>query len=234
MKFGSLMLGMCLALSFTVARAEAVSDGDFTDWKFGAYGIGGSASATVEPAGGNPGRRLKVTTVTMPAETAYATALKSDYVTRAPLDGARFSLSLGVRSGDGAYGDGQSIALLLEQDGSLYALSLGNTSVPANFATLPFSGTLTAGSFTRVAGGGPAQPALGGGVATRFGFAAGNADSLTSTQYYDNFALDVVAPRAAIAVPVQAQSIPTLSGLGLALLSALLALAGMGWQRRRR
>ena len=67
-----------------------------------------------------------------------------------------------------------------------------------------------------------------GSTATRFGFAAGNSDSLAQTQYYDSYALDVVAPRAAkVAVLSPAESVPTLSEIALMLLSSLLALAGM-------
>ena len=233
MKFASLMLGTCLALMVTVARAEVIADGDFSGWRFGAYGVGGSARAVVEPAGGNPGARLKVTTATLPADTAYATAIKPDFVTRAPLAGARFTLTLGVLSGDGAFGDGQAIALLIEQNGTVYALPVGTTAVRERFAALPFSGTFTAGAFTRVAGGGPAQPVLDGSAATRFGFAAGNSDSLTLTQYYDNFGLEVIGLRAAAVAPIDSvAAIPTLSESALIVLSALMAMAGMGWQRR--
>ena len=235
MKFGSLMLGTCLTLMVTVAQAETIADGTFAGWRFGSYGVGGSATAVVEPTGGSPGARLRVTTATLPADTAYATAIKPDFVTKAALAGARFTLTLSVLSGGGAFGDGQAIALLLEQNGALYALPVGITSVQGNFATLPFSGTLTAGPFTRVAGGGPTQPVLDGSVETRFGFAAGNSGSLTLTQYFDNFGLDIVSPRAAAVAPIESvASVPTLSEGALVLLSALLAMAGMGWQRRQR
>ena len=235
MKFGSLMLGTCLTLMVTVAQAEAIADGNFSGWSFGTYGVGGSATVTVEATGGNPGTQLKVTTATMPSDTAYATAVKADFVTIAPLAGARFTLTLGVRSGAGAFGDGQAIALLVEQNGSLYALPVGTTSVQESFATLSFGGTLTAGSFTRVTGGGPVRPVLDGSVVTRFGFAAGNSDSLALTQYYDNFGLGIVSVRGPDLQPVEtAASIPTLSEGALVLLSALLAMAGMGWQRRQR
>ena len=235
MKFGSLMLGTCLTLMVTVAQAEAIADGNFSGWSFGSYGMGGSAKVAVEPAGGNPGARLRVTTATLPSDTAYATAVKTDFVTNAPLAGVRFTLTLGVRSGDGASDDGQAIALLVEQNGTLYALPVGTTSVHANFATLPFSGTLAAGSFTRVAGNGPAQPVLDGSAATRFGFAAGNSGSLTLTQYYDNFGLDIVSPRAAELAPTKSvASIPTLSESTLVLLSALLAMTGIACRRRQR
>ena len=234
MKFASLMLGTCLALMASMARAEVIVDGDFSGWSFGSYGVGGSAAAVVEPAGGNPGARLRVTTATLPTDTAYATAIKTDFATNAPLAGARFTLTLGVLSGGGAFGDGQTIAFLVEQNGAVYALPVGSTSVQPRFAALPFSGTLTAGTFSRVAGSGPAQPVLDGSVATRVGFAAGNSGSLTSTQYYDNFGLQIVSPRAAaVALTEPAAAIPTLSGGALVLLSALLALAGMGWQRRQ-
>ena len=236
MKLGSMLVGACLAALATAGHAQGIADGDFAAWNLGAYGVGGSAKATVETAGGAPGARLQVSTITLPGDTAFATALKSDFASTDPLAGARFSMSLDVASGEGAYGGGQAIALVLEQSGTLYALPVGETGVRTAVATVPFSGSLDAGSFLRVAGSGPAQPVLDGSAATRFGFAAGNSGGLAQTQYYDNFRLEIAAAaRAAKAVAIDTvASIPTLSDLALVMLSAALGIAGIALARSRR
>lgn len=220
-------------LSLTAQAAVVFNDGDFTSWTFGSYVAGtGTATMAVEPAGGNPGARLNVTTVTATlADSAYGTGIKTDYSTTGQLQGTPFILTLDVLSGPGTFGQGQGISLLVEQGGSVYALQLGITNVQASFATLSFNGAFNAAGFTRVSGAGPATPNLGGGVTTRFGFAAGNTGSLTLTQYYDNVRLDL-APVIVPPQPSPAANIPTLSQWALILLTGLLGLAALGRLRR--
>jgi hypothetical protein len=154
MKTGTWLLGAAFFFALASAHAQNISDNDFRQWSFGAYGVGGVATASVVPPKGASPRRLKVSTLTLPGDSAFATAIKGDFVTSAALAGARFTMTLGVLGGDGAFGAGQAIALLLEQAGSLYALPVGETKVESSHAMLPFSGTLVAERFTRVAGGG--------------------------------------------------------------------------------
>lgn len=212
-----------------------ISDGDFTAWTFGSYGVGGgTASAVREASGGNPGARVNVTTVTSSlSQSAFGTGYKNDYSTTQALAGTAFTLTLDVLSGAGAFGQGQAIQLVVEQGGSVYAsASLGITSVQAAFTTLAFAGTFNAASFTRIAGSGPATPDFAGGVTTRFGFAAGNTNSATLTQYYDNVRLDIAAPIGP--APSPTADIPTLSEYALMALAGALALAAAGALRRRR
>jgi len=221
--------GLALASGSTNA-AVVFNDGDFSAWTFGSYAIGGSATMTREASGGNPGARLNVTTVTASlAETAFGTGIKTDYSTTAALAGTGFTLTLDVLSGAGAFGQGQGLDLLVEQAGSVYALALGITNVQAAFTTLAFGGTLNAASFSLIAGGGPAQPDFGGGTTTRFGLAAGNSNSATLTQYYDNVRLDL----AAVAVQGADVPVPTLSPIVLLALIAALGVAGLARVRRR-
>jgi hypothetical protein len=170
-----------LVVSFFVIAARAapaavvINDGDFVGWIFGSYTVNaGTASVTLEAAGGNPGARLNVTTVTPGAsDTATGTAIKPDYSTSAILAGTPFTVTFDVLSGAGAFGQGQGVALLVEQGGAVYATSLGVTNVQASFTTLSFGGTFNAASFTLVSGSGPATPDFSGATATRFGLAAG-------------------------------------------------------------
>jgi hypothetical protein len=168
------------------AHALTVVDGDFTDWSFDATG---TATAGVEAAGGNPGANINITTVSGPI--VYGTAIKNDFSTSAALEGQAFTLSLDVKSGPGAFGDGQLVALLVEQGGSLYAINLGTTGFPLDFDTREFDSAFVAAAFTRLLGAGSATPDFSGGTPTRFGFAGANSSSNTLTQYYDNFTLDI-------------------------------------------
>jgi hypothetical protein len=175
-----------LASAPTPAHALAIVDGDFLDWSFSATG---TATASVEAAGGNPGARINVTTVSGPV--VYGTAIKNDFATTAALEGAGFTLSLDVLSGPGAFGQGQLILMLVEQAGSIYGRVLTITGFPRNFDTVPFASSFDAAAFPRLLGAGAATPDFSGGTETRFGFAAGNSLSNTLTQYYDNFTLEI-------------------------------------------
>jgi hypothetical protein len=182
------LVSIFMAILVDSARAGLITDGDFATWTFGATG---TATVTREPSGGNPGARLNITTVSGP--TVYGTAIKSDFSTSGALSGAAFALSLDVLSGPGAFGQGQGLLLLVEQNSNVYGTSLGITGFPRNWDQLTFGGSFTASLFTQLIGAGPANPDFTGGVATQFGFAGGNSISGTLTQYYDNFRLESAA-----------------------------------------
>jgi hypothetical protein len=69
-----------------------------------------------------------------------------------------------------------------------------------------------------------------GSTPTRFGFAAGNSQSATLTQYYDNWSITYALPVAG-ATPT---NVPTLSQWVFVLLATLVAFAGVPARRRRR
>ena len=222
---------LLMAAASTASAVVVVNDGDFSGWILGSYGVGGGTATTlVEPAGGNPGARLNVTTVTSGlSQTAFGTAVKPDFSSSAPLTGTSFVVRFDVLSGAGAFGQGQAVQLLVEQGGLLYAMPIGVTGVVGAFTTVSLGGTFNPASFSLVSGAGPAVPNLGGGTATRFGLAAGNTNSATLTQYYDNFVLDLAtAPPAA----PPGSAIPTMSTWALVLLAMLLGT--MAALRRRR
>lgn len=171
------------------ANAVTIVDGDFLDWSFSATG---TATASVEAAGGNPGARINVTTVS--EAVVYGTAVKNDFTTTAALEGEEFTLSLDVLSGAGAFAQGQLILLLVEQADSIYGRALATTGFPLNFDTRQFASTFEAAAFPRLLGAGPSTPDFRGGTQTRFGFAGGNESSGSLTQYYDNFTLDFPEP----------------------------------------
>jgi len=231
-----------LAASLAATPAAAIDITDCCDWStgwaFSAYSVGSaSATATVEPSGGNPGARLNVTTVTPSfSDTAFATAVLTTTTIPAPPSGSPFTLSIDALSGAGGFGQGQGIQLLVQQGGAVYAASLGITGFPLNaFTTLTFTGTLDPADFSRVLGSGPAQPVFDGSTPTQFGFAAGNNASATLTQYYDNFRLTVTAGTGGGGQVATTTAIPTLSDASLAALACLviaLALVRAGRIRR--
>lgn len=212
--------------------AVVINDGSFAGWILGSYAVGGgSASVTVEASGGNPGARLNVTTVTNSlTQSAFGTAIKPDYSTSATLAGAAFTVTFDALSGGGAFGQGQAVQLLVEQGGAVYALPIGITGVRAAFTPVVLAGTFNAAAFTLVSGSGPATPNLTGGTVTRFGLAAGNTNSATLTQYYDNFVLDITA---AMTAATSTAPIPALSPWMIAMLAALLGLVAVKGLRRR-
>ena len=237
-RFAVLLAALCFAGLATSARAVIITDCcDWaTGWTFSSYGFAaGTASAVVEGTGGNPGARLNITTVTpTAADIAFGTAVLATS-TAAPAAGAAFTLNIDVLSGPGAFGGGQAIQLLVQQGGSVYAISVGATGFPlSTFTTLAFSGNFNGGSFTRISGAGPATPSFDGTTPTTYGFAAGNSLSATLTQYYDNFRLSIPSIGAPPPVASPAVNIPTLSQWGLVLLALLLAgLASSALARRR-
>lgn len=178
------LLTLILAFVAMPARGDLISDGDFSAWDFGSTG---TASVTRETSGGNPGARLNITTVS--GTTVYGLANKTDYATALPLADTPFELQLDVKSGPGAFGQGQRIQLLVGQGSGIYAYNLDVTGYPLDWDTLSFSGTFAESSFSLWSGSGSATPDFGGGTPTLFGFAAGNSSSGTLTQYYDNFSL---------------------------------------------
>lgn len=206
------------------ARAGiTITDGDFTNWSFGSFGTGGSATAMRLTTGGNPGANIQMMDVST-AGLEGASAIKNDFSTSgAPLVGSGFTLSLDVSNGAGAFGNGQQIDLLVEQNGSIYADHLGRTGIgpnPPAYYTVTFGGTYTPSAFTRLSGSGPATPDFSGATTTFFGFGAHNINAPSITQNYDNFSLSP----AAAAVPEP----PSF------LLVALAAPLGVGYCLRRR
>ena len=222
-----------LALFATSVQAIVVSDCcDWqSGWTFGSFGSGGgTASAVVEPTGGNPNARLNITTVT--TGSAGGTAILAGASVATPLSGTGFTLQLDVLSGAGAFGQGQGISLLVEQGGSVYIQSLGTTGFPLNaFTTQQYFGTFSPGSFALLSGGGPANPTFDGVATMRVGFAASNSTSGTLTQYYDNFGVTF-----AEAPTQQAElvAVPTLSQYALVALAAMLVLGAWVSLARRR
>ncbi len=182
-------VGLVSYMSHTYAAV--ITDGEFSGWSFASVGEG-TATVLQEASGGNPDERVNITTVTRRGITAWGTAIKPDYSTNRVLKDTQFVLELDVLSGRGAFGDGQAIALLVEQNSSIYAKPLDVTGYPRNWDTLSFQSTFTEDSFTLWAGSGPSIPDFSGNTNTKFGFAGGNSWSNTVTHYYDNFKLELV------------------------------------------
>ncbi len=224
---------LALLLMVWGGAANATTIFDPTDWASGwtfssvtTQGVG-TASIVYEAAGGNPGARVNATTVTPSVtDSAYGTAIYSAVQVPAPTSGTAFQMNIEALSGAGAFGQGQLIVTLVEQGGSIYQAVPDITGFPLNvFTPLSFNGVFVAGSFTKLTGPGPANPTFDGSTLTRFGFAAGNGNSGTLTQYYDNWSIQYGTASASAPVPM-------MPPWGLVLLTALVALAGMKMARR--
>jgi hypothetical protein len=174
-------------------NAGTISDGDFSNWSFSAFGEnGGTATPTVFPSGGNPGAYLQILTntgnISGSGDQAGISAIYLGDSTSAALSGA-FELDLDVTSIGDSGSQGQVIDLMVDQAGTLYSDYLGATGVPSGWTTEMFHGTFLASDFANLSGSGPAQPDFSGGTQTYFGFFAGNETSNIFAQNYDNFSL---------------------------------------------
>lgn len=176
----------------TALHAQTLTflDGNFSGWTFGATG---TATVVREPgfgiSGGNMDPRLNITTTSGPL--VYGTAYNPLWVTSNALAGASYDFSVNFLSGPGAFGQGQGIALVIQQGSGLYLGSfLGVTGTSfGSWSLFSASGTFNAANFNLV--GGTGNPSLGGGIPTVFGFAGANGNSATLTNYYDNAGLIV-------------------------------------------
>jgi hypothetical protein len=232
----SASMAMIVATALWMNAASALTIFDPTDWTSGwvystveVAGVG-TASLTVEPAGGNPGARLNVTTVTPTgADTAFGAALYQAVTISAPTTGTSFVMKIDVLSGPGGFGGGQAVQVLVGQGGSLYQTNVGITGWPIlTFTTLTYTGTFTAGAFTKVSGPGPATPSFDGVTPTSFGFAVGNNKSATLTQYYDNWNI-TFTPAGASGTPA---IIPAVSMGSLLFLAILILVSGLtAWRK---
>ena len=207
MKSTIILFAHLFGLLAVAAPAYSVTlvDGDFSSWTLGSAG-NGTAFTTLESTGGNPGARLNINTITPTSTTrASGTAIKTDFSDNTPINGNTFALSLDFLSGPGAFGQGQSIGLLIAQGGSVYTngsgIGLGVTGVSPNYKTITFTGSFIESQFTRLTGSGSLNPDFVSGVSTSFGFAATNSGSNNLTQYYDNFRLETFAVPTAVPEP---------------------------------
>jgi hypothetical protein len=184
-----------LAAAPAEANMVLVNDGDFSSWTFDSTG---TATETREASNGNPGARLNITTIS--GSIVYGTGIDGDSATMTALAGLPFEMSLDVLSGPGAFGEGQALHLLVEQNGTIYRRFVGNSSVQSAWDRLTFTGTFKESAFTRLLGPGPANPDLSGGTLTRIGFAGANSISGTLTQYYDNVVVETVPEPATLSL----------------------------------
>jgi hypothetical protein len=182
------MLVLTAVLAAGPAAAQLVSEGDFSTWTLISSAGPPSVQTTRIATRGNPDAHLQVATDTSGGGTATGGGYDSDPL-NPYIEGWTFVLSLDVKNGAGAVGDGQGIALLVEQAGILYVTGLTPSvtgSTHTDFDTLNFTGNFIATSFGRLDLM-PGSPIFNGSVPTRFGFTAANSNSSPLAMLYDNY-----------------------------------------------
>ena len=190
-------------MAFPKLNIITISDGDFSNWTFGSWiyheDKGQSATMTVESyydSKSYKGRMTRINATTHNTQEdagAGAYGIKSDFSTSLRLAGSPYRLTLAVLKGPGAFGDGQGMGLVVEQNKSVYMAYThpGIVGIPSVWTTKTFTGMLVASTFVKVKGSGPAYPDFSSGVPTKFGFSGSNTWSITVTMYYDDFKLDI-------------------------------------------
>lgn len=210
------------------ARADIiVQDGEFDNWTFTPFGTVAGSTGAREAAGGNPGASVRFTTVSTGGQGGVA-GLKTDFTTTGVgFEGAAYTFTIDVSNGAGSFGNGQQLALVVEQNGAVYRDPIGPTLIgpsPPNYYGFASSGTIAAANFELIAGAGPATPDFSGGTSTRFGFAGFNNFTNSLTQNYDNYSLQIQVGPAAVPEPASL----ALAGAGV------VGLLGVARQARRR
>ena len=194
-----------------------ISDGDFAAWTYESLAApGSSATATLVASEGNPDAHIKMTTDT--GQAAFAVALNGTPswtpATDGPIDSVQMALDVKSVSG---WGTGQHLELLVEQSGQLYAAPGSNffTGSSTSWHTVAMP-AYSAQSFKKVIGydytnwDDTVHPDFSSqGSELKFGFAAGNSNSWTYTQLYDNWTLDVTA---AVPMPPHVTSVSPAPG----------------------
>ena len=209
---GKGVLILTAALVSWPVSAQLVSEGDFSTWTLLSTVGPPSVTTTRIATGGNPDAHLQVATNTSGGGTVFGGGYDPDQSTGTNFAGLPFTLSLDVKDGAGAAGDGQGVTLLIEQGGILYVTGVtpGITDDGHDtFDTLNFTGSFA--GFSRLDGMG-GSPTLDGSVATRFGFAAGNTNSGPLAMLYDNYVLSLAVTVTPTSTPTEtATPTPTLT-----------------------
>jgi hypothetical protein len=190
-----LSLSITSLLFANAAHAQVVNiqDGSFSNWIFGSWGSGGgTGSMAVTNTAGNPPPALINTTTTPGGAYGSGYGVDNAYVTSSPIEGLTYKLSLLFESGPGAFGLGQGLGLVVEQNG-VYWLSRKTfgSGLSQTWKKLADHGLLSANSFTRLSASGPKKPDFTSGVPTQFGFGSFVGSSGTFSMYYDDFALTI-------------------------------------------
>lgn len=198
----SLMAGAlvsAMAVGPNVARAAdiVISDGTFDTWKFASYLAGSansSATMSLDKRAGNPAPQLVTTTVAGTGGTAGGYGWDVGTPINADLAGAKFTLTVQMKSGAGDRGAGQDIHLLVFQAGEAFA-SYWHTKTGKSrgkWKTVTVHGRLSGNDFNalQIGAGGPdfKDPVL----TSYFGLYAQNTQTGQNVKnFYDNYTLTI-------------------------------------------
>jgi hypothetical protein len=194
---GALTAGMAAGPGVAHASDIMISDGTFNNWKFGSYVAGsGSPTATmsVEKRAGNPAPELVNTTVTGTGGIAGGYGYDVGSPVNAYLNRSKFVLTVQMKSGAGAPGVGEDIALVVFQQGiafvSYFPKKIGKSH--GKWKTITFDGRLVNGYFTSLEFPGLVPDFKDPDVTTYFGLYVQNSGAGEKVRnFYDNYTLTI-------------------------------------------
>lgn len=194
------------ALPGFASAAITFQDGTFAPgtWALELFqqGTGGTATATQQLSGGNPGEAFRVQTTVLGASGGPSTiwafhrlgttqATRYDPAVSGAISLLDYSIDFRMITG---FGQGHGLSFALKQGQNVYVAAPGTTGTPSAWTTRTAEG-LTGSDFVRINGapGSPDFSALGAPI--RFGFVTSNSTSgsgYSITVDYDNFSVSVV------------------------------------------
>ena len=182
----------CLAGTITVA------DSQFANWSYSQTVEGGPDGSNFATIGstveGTNDILISTTHSWTSGKTAWGVAIFDGFVFDPGAGGAldSVSMSLDFKSGAGAFGNGQTLMLVVLQAGHYYGLGAGPTGVSSTWATHsagPLSGAGVSWAGTTLDTTLQVPDFSPSGAPMKFGFAAGNHISWNLTNFYDNWSV---------------------------------------------
>ena len=188
------------------AHSITLNDGDFTNWSFSQLSAAHPTQGSWGDMSASSGM-ITNTTYTPSGSTAGGVGVYNGFA----LDPSEYggiidvSMSIDWKSGPGAFGAGQAIAIVIFQDDYFYGFHTGTTGTSSSwtsYSSAPMDLTDSAFSWNSATGVVAGSPDFSeDGSPIRFGFAGTNSNSGTLTNYYDNWSMTINTNSAPVPEP---------------------------------
>jgi hypothetical protein len=201
---GVAMAAMAAGPRLAWASNIVISDGNFDNWSFASYLSGSGhpkATMSVDKSGGNPAPELVNITEAGTGGTAGGYGYDGASPLNVDLSGAKFVLTVQVKSSAEGRKIGQDIHLLVYQvliqgkKGSAFiSYWHKNTGIGRkSWKTITFHGRLSDRDFTALQGGASEPNFVNAGITTYFGLYAQNSQTGQKIKnFYDNYTLTII------------------------------------------